>query len=88
MKEYWNQHSIKYLKDDQNGLSAVCYSGMPMWYNNFLDFFQKFVIKKLVGDLKIKNEKILEIGCGTGRWCKFFWIMVQMLRGLILKSND
>jgi ubiquinone/menaquinone biosynthesis C-methylase UbiE len=69
MKKYWENQSKHFLNTDQEGFGAVIYSGMPIWFNAFYDRYQIKSFTRLVGDLKLKDKKALDIGCGVGRWC-------------------
>jgi len=61
-KEYWNTWAEKH-----KGLEAVMIGPRPM-----IIYRDKFQRKALFGFLENlpKNFKIIEIGCGNGRWLK------------------
>jgi ubiquinone/menaquinone biosynthesis C-methylase UbiE len=72
MEKFWKEHSEHYLDYDDKGYAAVCYTGMPVWFNRFFDFFQKKCFFYLVRKADLCNKKILDIGCGVGRWVSLF----------------
>ncbi|OGL46345.1 MAG: hypothetical protein A2W05_08380 [Candidatus Schekmanbacteria bacterium RBG_16_38_10] len=70
---YWKSLHKKYnLLDreiDKKGLTVVGHEGCPLWYNKFFDHFTNLYFQKMLllfGD--IKGKKVLDIGCGGGRW--------------------
>jgi ubiquinone/menaquinone biosynthesis C-methylase UbiE len=77
----WDRHhqSVIFLdrKKDKLGLDIVCVPGYPLAYNNMLHFFQMRAHNKLEETLKamggkIEGMNVLDLGCGTGRWCEHF----------------
>jgi SAM-dependent methyltransferase len=77
----WDRHhqSVIFLnrKKDKLGLDVVCVPGYPFAYNKMLHFFQMRAHSALEGALtnaggKIEGMNILDLGCGTGRWCQHF----------------
>ncbi len=72
MKSHWENDSNNYQNIDEEDLGLVCYVGMPYWFNKFMDKFQKKSFNELIKGISLKNKKILDIGCGVGRWCLYF----------------
>ena len=74
MKKYWKEHSKIWKNLDRNkdkaGLSNVCHPGVPFWYNKFFAYWQRTNVNRMARKIPANNRKALEIGCGTGRWCK------------------
>lgn len=78
MKKYWEIQSsclankIDY-KADPDGLGSVCHPGAPLWLNSYYAHIQKKVYERLFSLIpKPKtNAQALDMGCGTGRWCRF-----------------
>jgi ubiquinone/menaquinone biosynthesis C-methylase UbiE len=77
----WDRHhqSTIFLnrKKDALGLDVVCVPGYPLAYNNMLHFFQMRAHNALEAALtatgtKIEGMNVLDLGCGTGRWCEHF----------------
>lgn len=69
MKEYWNKRA-EYFNEDE--YKAVCVFVAPRHVNEYLDMLQKFTFSKLLDKIgSLKNKKVLEIGCGIGRWAKY-----------------
>lgn len=54
--------------EDELGLKLVCVPSFPLWLNQYIDVIQRYVFFKLFPSLG--EAKILDIGCGTGRWCE------------------
>ena len=66
MEEYWD---IRAGHFDQDQLKPVCMFAVPKQVNQFFDALQTSLLKRLLdrtGDLR--SKKVLEIGCGVGRW--------------------
>src|SRR5437867_5588730 len=61
-KDYWNSWAVKHT-----GLEAVMIGSKPIIV--FRDRFQKKALFGLLENLP-KDFKIIEIGCGNGRWLK------------------
>jgi 2-polyprenyl-3-methyl-5-hydroxy-6-metoxy-1,4-benzoquinol methylase len=64
-KEYWNRRAREYGEAGQ-GWKAVCYIGDSDWANKYLNSLQEWAVFRTV---TIKpGMKILDAGCGVGRW--------------------
>ncbi len=73
MRKYWSEHSDQYLDSDQQGWGAVIYTGMPRWFNQFAEIFQKKVFSILTSGVDYNKKLVLDAGCGVGRWCAYLW---------------
>ena len=77
MQVYWQIHSKRWSSIDYNldpdGLSNVCFVGAPLWLNRYYAHSQTMVYQKLYSRLPAAGtgKRALEVGCGTGRWCRF-----------------
>jgi ubiquinone/menaquinone biosynthesis C-methylase UbiE len=69
IENYWKCTSEKYLHKDKNGFGVILYAGMPLWFNKFFNYFQKRKVNKFLKEVDLNNKKVLDVGCGTGRWC-------------------
>ena len=69
-KKYWLKIHIQEVDD----LKSVCFPQHSIFFNRFFDYFQKFAIRRALNTLQISvsGKKILDIGCGRGRWIKFY----------------
>lgn len=75
---YWAGLYNKYLRDRSKGnlfcYQAICYEAHPPIFNKVFSFFDFFQLKKVLSQLKIetKGKKVIDIGCGTGRFSRFY----------------
>ncbi len=56
---------------DPEGLAFGLYDDFPTWLNRYYAYFQGRVVERFLGQIELDPEsRILEIGCGSGRWCQ------------------
>lgn len=67
--EYWDNRAQEY-GGSHNGFKAICSYGSPYFYNKYIDLIHKKVFYKMLDSVDIKNKKVLDLGCGVGRWCR------------------
>jgi ubiquinone/menaquinone biosynthesis C-methylase UbiE len=72
LQSYWTRLSREHLTRQDDGLSAICYAGMPAWFNRFLDVYQRKAMARLVASEDFTDKRILDIGTGVGRWARWF----------------
>lgn len=88
----WDRHHRSTIfrdrKKDPLGLDIVCVPGYPLAYNKMLHFFQSRAMRVMEKRIyldggKIQGEKVLDVGCGTGRWSSYF-----SKKGAIVTGTD
>ena len=56
---------------DPDGLTYGLYDDFPPFINRYYAFFQNKVVERFLSQVSLSPEsRILEIGCGSGRWCR------------------
>lgn len=96
VKGYWNGLG-KAIDVYVDGTAAVIYPTGPRYINNFVNHTQRKAFITLLnycyGDFQYYNKTALDIGCGTGRWCKvllkrgFKVVGIDISEGMIEKAN-
>jgi len=70
-EEYWADLAERYENADDFGLAPILHPQTPQWFNRVLDELQLRAFRRA---LKIASfpagSRILDIGCGTGRWVR------------------
>lgn len=92
MQKYWQaHHSLKLFNDrkkDPLGLDVVLVPCMPLFYNKLIHFFNVLNFKQLLKKVgPVQNKKILDIGCGTGRWCSLLSNLGGEVTGIELSEE-
>jgi ubiquinone/menaquinone biosynthesis C-methylase UbiE len=65
MKRHLNRHG------DPEGLSIGLYDDFPPWINRYYAFFQNLVVNRFLKQIEFSGDgHVLEIGCGSARWCR------------------
>ncbi|MFV0422657.1 methyltransferase domain-containing protein [Oleidesulfovibrio sp.] len=63
----------KIHSDTVNDMAAVCFPDKPRYFNAFFDSIQRFAIARALRDIGFSFcGDTLDLGCGRGRWLKFW----------------
>ena len=67
---YWRETHSRAISD----LQAVCFPDRSQRLNLFFHRAQAFALRRALQSLGIggQDEEVLEVGCGRGRWLRFF----------------
>jgi 2-polyprenyl-3-methyl-5-hydroxy-6-metoxy-1,4-benzoquinol methylase len=66
-RHYWDRRALSFAGRGA-GLAAVCSYGMPWFYNRYIDLLQR---RALLPWIAVEpGARVLEIGCGVGRWSR------------------
>jgi ubiquinone/menaquinone biosynthesis C-methylase UbiE len=72
LDEYWQNLSKAHLTPADDGLSVICYAGMPAWFNRFLDHYQRKGFERLLAGESFQDQWVLDVGTGVGRWARWY----------------
>ena len=64
-RDYWNARATRFASVG-GGLAAVCSYGMPEYHNRYLHWQQAHALAPWL--TMPAGTRVLEIGCGVGRW--------------------
>jgi ubiquinone/menaquinone biosynthesis C-methylase UbiE len=70
-KEYWTGVAEKFHSHDPAGLAPVLHPGAPAWFNRLIDDLQFRAVQRALALAQIQQgSRVLDVGCGTGRWLR------------------
>jgi len=70
-KEYWAGVAEDFRSADAAGLAPVLHPGAPAWFNRLIDKLQFRAIQRALALADVRRgARILDVGCGTGRWLR------------------
>jgi SAM-dependent methyltransferase len=68
-RDYWSRLARDFAQCDAAGLAPVLHPGAPAWYNAVIDRLQARAWARALALCKLPpNARVLDVGCGTGRW--------------------
>ena len=70
-KEYWTGVAADFRSADASGLAPVLHPGAPDWFNRLIDRLQFRAVQRALAIADVqRGARILDVGCGTGRWLR------------------
>ena len=81
---YWEDRARRFAAE-RDGLAAVCAYGMPEFYNRAIDWEQRLALDPW---LRVDpGTRVLDVGCGIGRWSRFLAARGAVVFGVDLSST-
>jgi SAM-dependent methyltransferase len=72
-KDYWTNLAKSYGRVDAAAFAPILHPHAPEWFNHAIDNFQSRALRRALSIAEISpGSRILDVGCGTGRWVRRF----------------
>lgn len=70
-KDYWTNLAQKFDSVDSAGFAPILHPQAPAWFNQAIDDLQFRAFRRALAIAEIPpNTRVLDVGCGTGRWVR------------------
>ena len=70
-KDYWTNLAQKFDSVDSAGFAPILHPQAPAWFNQAIDDLQFRAFRRALAIAEIPpNARVLDVGCGTGRWVR------------------
>lgn len=70
-REYWTGVAEDFRSADAEGFAPVLHPDAPAWFNRVIDGLQFRAVQRALALAGVpRGARILDVGCGTGRWLR------------------
>jgi len=70
-REFWTRLAKDFGETDLTGFAPVLHPGTPRWFNEVIDRLQRRTWSQTLNYCSLsQNARVLDVGCGTGRWVR------------------
>jgi ubiquinone/menaquinone biosynthesis C-methylase UbiE len=82
-KEYWTGVAEDFRSADATGFAPVLHPDAPAWFNRMIDGLQFRAVQRALAIAAVPHgARILDVGCGTGRWLRRYGAIGYQPTGL------
>jgi 2-polyprenyl-3-methyl-5-hydroxy-6-metoxy-1,4-benzoquinol methylase len=82
---FWEARARRFAGEGQ-GLRAICSYAMPAFYNWSIDVTQRRALRALLDSI-VPGTRVLDVGCGVGRWSRELAQRGAVVTGVDLSEN-